>query len=250
MQTCHDTRRDDRLYTELDYDELGFRSALIVPFSYENTTFGILMVVSEVPYYFEDNDENTIELLSGLLASQIFQSMKFQNTLLESRTDELTGLSNRRRIMEQLQQEMNRAKRYENKLSLILLDLDHFKLINDDHGHVVGDEVLRRLGKILKRETRDTDFVGRYGGEEFLIVTPEATPNEAMELAERIRARVAEHDFEGPGEESFTVTLSGGVADYEENLTPKSFIERADRALYRAKNEGRNRICQYEEAEG
>ncbi len=219
-----------------------------MPLSYENTTFGVLKVASEIPYFFEDDDQDTIELLSGLLSSQIFQSLKFQDTLLEARTDELTGLANRRSIMETLSEEIDRADRYDHDLSLILLDLDHFKLINDDHGHVVGDQVLQQVGQLLSTEIRSSDFAGRYGGEEFIIVTPEVETEEAAELAERIRTSLEQIEFEGNEEnENFKVTCSAGVASYDESLSPKALITRADQAMYYAKGEGRNQVRLFSE---
>lgn len=246
---CHDTQTDERI-NESDFrPDINFRSALFVPLSYENTTFGILKVASEVPFFFEDDDRDTIELLSGLLSSQIYQSLKFQDTLLEARTDELTGLANRRRIMENLSQEIDRAERYDHDLSLILLDLDHFKLINDDHGHVVGDQVLRQVGTLLSEEIRTSDAVGRYGGEEFIIVTPEVGAEEAAELAERIRSSLSQIEFEGTEEdEIFKVTCSAGVASYHESLSPKTLISRADQAMYYAKEQGRNQVRLFSEA--
>ena len=156
-----------------------------------------------------------------------------------SRIDALTGLSNRGAIDQRLAEEILRARREGTALSAIMLDIDHFKLVNDQHGHVCGDDVLRALSARVRRLARTTDIVGRYGGEEFLFVLPHTASAEAEGLAERLRARIAETPIAG-----LTVTASFGVSTCPagEPLSALELLERADAALYRAKNAGRNRV--------
>lgn len=154
-------------------------------------------------------------------------------------TDQLTGIANRRRLYASLQREIETSKRYDHSLSLILFDLDHFKLINDAHGHDQGDEVLREVVQSIEPFLRKADHLGRWGGEEFIILTPETDLEQASSLAERLRLAVSEIDLDSASE----VTASFGIARHDpEDETPESFIKRADEALYNAKAAGRNRV--------
>jgi len=152
-------------------------------------------------------------------------------------TDQLTKISNRRRLDEALQTEMNRFNRYRHDFCVILLDIDHFKNVNDTYGHLEGDNVLVSLAKILRENCRKTDIVGRWGGEEFLIVAPDTNVEHCRALAEKIRIQVYEHNFGAVGH----VTASFGIAQYNYGETIAHFIVRADDALYKAKQSGRNR---------
>jgi diguanylate cyclase (GGDEF)-like protein len=153
-------------------------------------------------------------------------------------TDRLTGLYNRRKLDEVLEEELVRCRRYAQQFAVILMDIDHFKRINDSHGHHVGDTVLQAMAQILRERTRDADALARYGGEEFVIVCRHSTIDGAAETAERIRAAISGHEFAGVGH----ATASFGVAACCEGDTSENLMERADAALYRAKNAGRNRV--------
>jgi diguanylate cyclase (GGDEF)-like protein len=157
-------------------------------------------------------------------------------------TDSLTGLYNRKHIMEVLTKEVARAERYQRPLALLMIDVDHFKRYNDTCGHLAGDEVLRNIATIFRRCTRESDCVGRYGGEEFLIILPETVGDEAGRIAERIRSHLAEEDFPA-GPQKLKITISGGIASFPRNgRSPESLLKSADAALYEAKNRGRNRV--------
>ena len=151
-------------------------------------------------------------------------------------TDKLTGVFNRRKLDEILHLEIEKAKRYENTLSLIIIDIDHFKRVNDTYGHQTGDSVLRSASQILQTNIRKIDFLGRFGGEEFLIICPETGKEGAMSLAEDMRKRIEEYEF--PTVKHITISL--GVATYSGNDDEESLIKRCDAALYQAKGEGRN----------
>lgn len=170
------------------------------------------------------------------------QSLQAQLTEQANR-DPLTGLYNRRYLHDSMQREFDRCARDGAPVSLLLIDLDHFKLVNDHHGHSVGDEVLRQVSAILEQETRSSDICCRYGGEEFLLVLSGVGAQAAQERAEHCRSQVAAHPWLVNGQ-AFAVTLSVGVAcTADTHLTPAELIDRADQALYRAKAEGRNRVC-------
>ncbi|NLB89322.1 MAG: diguanylate cyclase [Syntrophomonadaceae bacterium] len=168
-----------------------------------------------------------------------------QRILSLARTDYLTGLLNRRAFIERLEAEVNKGKRMQGSLGIIVIDIDNFKQINDTYGHQAGDIVLQSFTRTIKNCCRGYDFIGRYGGEEFIICLPEADMNEAALTAERIRLRVAESDIWLPNKDKIiNITASFGIAAME-NGVPSSvdlLISAADDALYLAKSLGRNRV--------
>jgi len=159
-------------------------------------------------------------------------------------TDALTGCLNRRALTDALERELDRARRYSLVLTVLMVDLDHFKQINDTLGHLVGDSVLRQLGDLLRHEVRSVDSVARYGGEEFVIVLPETGIHGAFVFADRMRQRIAAHPFNDVGEARVTVSI--GVASYPDQrvTSPETLLALADAALYRAKADGRNLVRQ------
>lgn len=154
--------------------------------------------------------------------------------------DSLTDLYNRRYFMEASKKEIERANRYEEPLSLMMLDIDHFKDVNDTYGHVAGDNVLKRFAAIIKESVRDVDIVGRLGGEEFGIILPKATLDNAKQVAERVREDIEDSTFKFK-ELSISITVSIGIAKYNKyNPSMDNMLHKADDALYAAKNRGRN----------
>jgi diguanylate cyclase (GGDEF)-like protein len=163
------------------------------------------------------------------------------NRLKESEFDALTGAYTRRRILEVLDHEKIRCDRGAGPLCVAMLDIDRFKQVNDSFGHPAGDEVLRRSAAVAQKDLRAIDFMGRYGGEEFLLVLTQTDLDGAWECAERVRERTARTEFEvGSGEHRMTVSI--GVAQYRPGETARDLLARADAALYRAKDGGRNRV--------
>jgi len=159
-------------------------------------------------------------------------------------TDHLTGLANRRPLMEVLERELARRPRYSDPLSLIMLDIDHFKQINDTYGHRAGDRVLQEMARLVAGLIRRADFPARWGGEEFVILLPDTDSKAAVGLAEKIRDRIARHEFPVVGR----ITISCGVSALhpgENDGAP--LFERADQAMYAAKQGGRNRVVQSEQ---
>ena len=155
-------------------------------------------------------------------------------------TDDLTKLYNMRHLYYQLQLEMDRALRYRAPLSLLLLDVDEFKGYNDTYGHLEGDKVLVKLGEVIRECLRKSDTAYRYGGDEFMVVLPEAKGNEAMNVAERIRERFPSVNPNGPSNGSIDTTVSIGVAEYLPGENLSEFIKRADQTMYEAKKRGGN----------
>ena len=157
--------------------------------------------------------------------------------------DGLTNLYNHRHLQEAITAEVERSKRYDRDLSVLFIDVDHFKTYNDTQGHPAGDEVLRGLSKLLLEHARDTDVVARWGGEEFVLLAPETSCAEATELAERLRAAVSAFPFQGrETQPNGLVTISVGVATLEPDGSHESLVSRADAAVYDAKAAGRNTV--------
>lgn len=159
-----------------------------------------------------------------------------------SLTDPLTGLFNSRHLMERLPAEIKRARRYGHSLALLLLDSDSLKQVNDRYGHQMGDELVKSTARMLRRTVRETDITFRYAGDEFVVIMPETSLEEAVQAAERIRAQIAEVGLDGEGE-WIAVTASIGVAVFpEDGETPEELLRAADRAMYQAKRAGKNAV--------
>ena len=150
----------------------------------------------------------------------------------------LTGIYNRLKFSELLSDEISRATRYGAPLSLIMLDIDHFKAVNDTHGHNAGDAVIKEVARLVSSDIRQSDSFARWGGEEFMLLAPNARCENAVSLAEKLCAIIGGNEFEG----GVRVTCSFGVAEFRPDDTLESFTRRADEAMYRAKTSGRNRV--------
>ena len=160
-----------------------------------------------------------------------------------SRSDSLTGLYNRRHWQERLDEELLRLRRRPSPMSLLMFDLDHFKRVNDEHGHQAGDQVLRKVGELVRATLRRTDVAGRYGGEEFAVLLPETDLEGALLVAERLR-EAAETTPVATAENHIRFTISAGVAEWHPDIdSSEALVAAADRALYEAKHGGRNRVC-------
>ena len=156
--------------------------------------------------------------------------------------DPLTGLYNRQAILGKLHELINHAKRYKEDFSLSMLDIDHFKKVNDRYGHLTGDEVLEKIASLIYGNMRDTDIAGRYGGEEFIIILPQADSFAAMVVAERIRNIIENAEMKDSAGNVFAITVSLGLSIWEQGEDAYSLISRADESLYKAKENGRNRV--------
>ncbi|MCP4115914.1 MAG: GGDEF domain-containing protein [Desulfobacteraceae bacterium] len=191
-----------------------------------------------------------------LLVSRVARRLSDAYHIIEklSITDELTQIYNRRYFYSRLEEEIQRAARYLHPLSLLLLDIDHFKKVNDVHGHQVGDDVLIGIASIIKSNTRAVDIVGRYGGEEFVVILPETDEKGASVIAEKLRKLIERHEFDISDEKKINVTSSFGVSSLNmlaEDIPDKSrhIIKLADDALYTAKESGRNTVVLFSDGE-
>lgn len=233
--------------------EMQIRSVIALPFSIDRGQYGVFLVrrTKEQERFGPEDLEFAEAVLTAAVAviqrAQLVESTMADNARLEqlAQTDPLTQLLNRRALTERITAEMERALRYDSTLALLMIDLDHFKRINDTFGHLVGDDVLRDVAQLLAQTIRGSDIVARYGGEEFLVLLPETDDAGAESFAERIRAAVESHPFAREAlAEPLRLTASVGVAVFPaariENV--EDLFQRADAALYRAKAEGRNRV--------
>jgi two-component system cell cycle response regulator len=249
----------DPLYDEVrrEWERLGItvatKSVIALPFGLHEQQSGVffLRTVGDEPAlttqdleFAEQAVETAVSAIEKAYALQSAESDRARFRLLAT-IDPLTGCLNRRALEERLTAELDRARRYGLAVSALMVDLDRFKDVNDQYGHLTGDSVLLQVSDLLRREVRSVDVVARYGGEEFLILLPETGLAGALTFADRIRARVAAHEF-GKGDEHLTVTVSVGVGSVhptnDDGVDGDGLIARCDAALYRAKNEGRNLV--------
>ncbi len=228
------------------------RSAVAVPFSRKDRQVGVFFLrTTDQGDPLQPADGRFAESVISTAVAAIEKAYDFESAVLDKRrfeelasTDALTGMLNRRALFEALGTELDRARRYNLYLSVLLADLDRFKLVNDLRGHLAGDAVLRQVGDLLRHEARSVDLTARYGGEEFVVVMPETVLGGAAVFAERVRGKIAARNFAPTGEEALRLTVSIGLAGFpnERVTSADSILALADQALYRAKNEGRNLV--------
>jgi two-component system cell cycle response regulator len=236
-----------------DGTKVTIRSVMALPFPLDGANMGVFLLrrtVDTPKFDAADVEFASTVVKSGVAAIQrahAIESTRADNHRLEAlaQTDPLTQLVNRRALTVRLVTEMERVRRYNAPLALLLLDLDHFKLVNDTYGHLAGDDVLFGVATLLQRAVRTVDTVARYGGEEFVIVLPETGKQGALAFAERVREKLASHRFSIAGRDEIHITGSIGVATYPAQglESVEDLFRAADAALYRAKGSGRNLVC-------
>jgi diguanylate cyclase (GGDEF)-like protein len=213
---------------------------LEIPITYRNSVIGVLMVEDDTAgRLWEDEEELMVRTVADQLAIAISHARLFRKVQIQAMTDPLTGLYNHRYFQERLEREISLADRNDQHLSLILLDLDHLKRINDTFGHRKGDSALIHVARMMRATFREADVCARYGGEEFVVILPQCTREDAISAAERLREAIASTLVRKIGQ----VTASIGVAAYPDAAkSQEELIEMADRAMYLAKAAGRNRV--------
>ena len=216
----------------------GYRTAVVVPVRLRKRAWGYIAAAKERPYSFTPDAESLLERFAALVSLALSQATTLAELQRQATTDDLTGLLNHRAFQERLQEEFARATRHGRPLSLVMFDLDGFKLINDLHGHEAGNRVLRVVGQSLQEHGRRGDVAARIGGDEFAVIAPEADAAEALHLASRLRtvttnALRALH---------LPLTLSAGVTDIRDAATVHDLFHLADSALYYAKHHGRDQV--------
>jgi diguanylate cyclase (GGDEF)-like protein len=211
----------------------------------ENNLIGILAVASYTPNVFDETDQILLEQIAQQAVLSIQNARNYQEVTRQAKLDSLTGVSNHNHFIERLYEEAEGALETLTPLSLIMLDIDHFKQYNDTYGHIVGDEVLRLTVQAIQSHIKKTDTVGRWGGEEFGVILPNATVTQANMVANRIRSTLAELPlFNVEGKTIPKPTISQGIATMPEHTTDADeLVIIADRALYRAKDRGRDQVA-------
>lgn len=214
---------------------------LALPLNRDNLTIGVILLINKTAQFCETDLVN-LNLFAPQAALAINNSRLYEKAILQAQTDSLTGLYNHRYFFELAKKEISRAQRYKHSLTVVMVDIDHFKYINDTFGHPAGDQVLIAIANVCRKLFRNIDIVGRYGGEEFSILLPETPIETATEVAERFRYTI-EKTIISYHRRHFSVTVSLGLAALRNDCTSITrLIERADTALYHAKAQGRNRV--------
>jgi diguanylate cyclase (GGDEF)-like protein len=221
-------------------------SFLGVPLKLNNgRLIGVLNAHKPEPHGFSPGDVRLFTQVAEHVAVSVENALIYQQTKELSNRDELTGLYNRRYFFERFEKEVERAKRYERILSVIMLDIDHFKNYNDSFGHLRGDTLLKKLACLFEKCLRKADVIARYGGEEFFVLLPETDKEQACRAAEKLRSAVEENDFHAdrPELKPGKITITLGVASLPRDaLEALSLLDLADKALYFGKAQGRNRV--------
>ena len=211
------------------------------------TTKEDLSIAEKFPYELVDDlIRIPIEKIELRVRMDILLRMHFYTLVLSKETviDPLTGVYNKRFFYEMLQKEFDNFKRYGRKFSLLFIDIDDFKKVNDRYGHLSGDMVLQEIAKRLQKSVRKSDMVFRFGGEEFVVLLHGANSEKALSIAERIRLEVANKEVKIYGDSKIPVTISCGVATVNESIRDvQELIDKADIAMYKAKQSGKNRVC-------
>lgn len=220
---------------------LETRSEICVPLIFFGEKLGVLALDAARKDAFDAEDRQPLESVADICAAAIQNANNFDRMKQLAYVDGLTGIHNRRFFEMRIVEELERAGRFQGRMSAIMVDIDHFKKLNDEFGHLLGDEILRSVASILKQQLRKMDMVCRYGGDEFAILVPETTGENAMRVAEKLRRQIETHPFPGVPR---PVTISCGVADCPTHgLTRDEVVAAADNALYTAKQAGRNRVA-------
>ncbi len=215
-------------------------SLMCAPIERENSVVGTLNVESVKPEQWKEQDLRFFSDLSSVVNLALSNAVYYEKVESLAVKDSLTQLFVRKRFDERIEEEFARARAVGSNLTLLMLDIDHFKKVNDRFGHLVGDQVLKFVAEAVTKQTRETDFCARYGGEEIAVLMPLTSLENAYQISERIREKVMEGRIGAPG---VSVTISGGIASIQSYMRgPVQLVESADRALYKSKEGGRNRI--------
>ena len=241
-----DTTKENR-FMHYKGEKIVEGSFLAIPLIFKKDILGVINFHRPLADAFEDEDVRLLKLVANQIALAIENAKLYTKARDLSVRDELTGLYNRRHFQAMLQVEWKRAVRFHRSLSILMIDADHFKKYNDTFGHLQGDNVLREMANLLRRNVREIDTVARFGGEEFVILLPDTDKKGATSVGEKLRKIIELHRFvEGGGQTIPSITISVGIACYPEDVRElDDLIDHADIALYDAKDAGRNRVVCY-----
>jgi len=233
----HDASLDPRFFDGVDkISNFVTRNIVCVPLRTKDRILGSIEVINKNSGSFDSDDM----LILTALANQVAVAIENARLYEESIVDGLTGLYQRKYFELRLEEELKRSQKYKHPLNLVMIDIDYFKRVNDEHGHLMGDAVLKEVASVFKKSIRLEDVVARYGGEEFVLIMPHTSLENMRKTGERLRAEIEEMEISG-----IRITISVGVGHFdgkEMDFNHRDLINRADRALYLAKKRGRNRV--------
>ena len=228
-------------------ERINFRSALVVPLLVRNQVRGAMHLYSRDAAAFTEQDAQLLWILALVAENLLTREYANEGLIRFAFTDYLTGLKTRGYFEQQLELEIKRSERKSERFALLMVDIDHFKQLNDRYGHHVGDQVLRDVAALLMKDMREVDTVARYGGEEFVLILPETGITGALQVANRLRTAVEQSRFfAGSPRDVERLTISVGIAIFsDDGRQRRELIEAADAALYAAKSAGRNQVLVY-----
>jgi diguanylate cyclase (GGDEF)-like protein len=233
----HDASLDPRFFDGVDkISNFVTRNIVCVPLRTKDRILGSIEVINKNSGSFDSDDM----LILTALANQVAVAIENARLYEESIVDGLTGLYQRKYFELRLEEELKRSQKYKHPLNLVMIDIDYFKRVNDEHGHLMGDAVLKEVASVFKKSIRLEDVVARYGGEEFVLIMPHTSVENMRKTGERLRTEIEEMEISG-----IRITISVGIGHFdgkEMDFNHRDLINRADRALYLAKKRGRNRV--------
>jgi diguanylate cyclase (GGDEF)-like protein len=237
-----DVEKDDRFQRQ-NHERYYTNSAISAPLQAHGTVMGVINVNNKKNHRnYSRGDLRLIEAIAGHAAVALRNAQLYEETLELAKRDSLTGLANHGHFWSTLEIEIDRASRYEREVSLVMVDIDHFKAYNDRHGHMAGDDALVEVARNIVRTSRNHDFAARYGGEEFVIILPETGKTGGVVVAEKLRKSIAARIF--ADKKCGNLTISAGVSTFPHDAhSAASLVESADSRLYIAKDRGRNIVC-------
>lgn len=244
--TVNDVARDARFNSRFDQTtNFKTRSILCAPLVSRNRVIGVVELINKKSkrYHFSHRDQETLVALLGPIAVSLHNALLFQETQKLAITDDLTKLYNNRYVNQRLNEMIREHHRNGKPFSVLFMDLDGFKGVNDRYGHLIGGRTLIEIGKVIFNTVRTQDMVARYGGDEFIVIMPDAIAEDALQMAERIRLAILSHDFQDALQREIHLSASFGISvcpDHAESLT--ELIQKADNAMYKVKYSGKNAV--------
>ncbi len=227
-------------------EQRGVKTAISIPIKIHGQTIGIVLAEFKRIYKLDNNSKQILRIIGGQIGNILISSIANRKMKFMAKMDNLTKVYNRHSIQNKLNEEYKKAQNLKSDLSLIIFDIDNFKKCNDTYGHLFGDKVLSEVAKCVKNNIRDSDTIGRYGGEEFIVLFPSTSLENAYNVANKIRNKISELELESD-QGTVNVTASFGLAHISQSTDEKDLIDKADIALYVAKRTGRNKVVVYTE---
>jgi len=226
----------------------GIRSTICVPMNTKDSCIGCITVYRKSKEPFSDHELMLLSIFSSEAVQAVEKSQLINELKAQATQDHLTGLWNKKALMNKLSVEMERTKRHNQTLAVMFIDLDGFKSFNDTHGHLIGDKLIHDFTNILREQCRKIDIIGRFGGDEFIVVAPQTNSEGAKKLAEKLRAATENANFlSSQANQNTYMTCSIGIAMQEDNINIEDLLVNADRALYVSKRNGRNLVTTHDQ---